>query len=147
MALGLKEKMARDRAAKEQKRAERMSLKSLRTGDDLVGALRKGRQVSESDLKRIVTAVTVFHEGGDDKQRVIDGLKPAQRVMYEVVKNELKGEWMGSFLKLIESLPDEKRFRPYTITWPEWREFGMHAGMTDEQTSDALKVMLVMRDR
>jgi len=139
--------MARDRANKEQKRAERMSLKSLKTGEELVAALGKGRQIAESDLKRMVTAVGVFHNEGEEKQRVIEGLKPSQRVMYEVVKNELKSEWMGNFLKLIESLPDEKRFRPYAITWPEWREFGMHAGMTSEQTTDALKVMLVMRDR
>lgn len=139
--------MARDRANKEQKRAERMSLKSMKTGQELVVALGKGRQVSQNDLERIVTAVTAFHADGEEKQRIVDNLKAHHRAMYEVVKNEIKSEWMGNFLKLIESLPEEKRFRPYTITWPEWREYGMRAGMTDEQTTDALKVMLVMRDR
>lgn len=143
----LKERMARERARKDQRIAQRMSVKTMDTGEQLAAALAQGRQINETDLLALIDVVRTFLEGGDKLERVISLMKRSQRVMYEVAKKELQGEWMSAFLRLIESLPDDLRASPYTITWPHWRELGMVAGMREDEVVNALKVMMVMRDR
>ncbi len=147
VALSLKEQRERENLRKEQKRAERMGVKTLATGQSLVAELSKGRQISEGDLKRMEKAVDVFRTGGEELDRVLENLKVHQKAMYKIVQEELKGDWMGAFGKLVAGIPAAKRFRPFAITWPEWRQIGLEAGMNEEQVVDALKVMMVFRDR
>lgn len=145
--LSLKERRERDALKKEQKRAERIGVKTTSTGEGLVATLGKGRQISADDLKRMEQAVAVFRDGGDELQRVLDNLKTHEKALYKIVQDELKGDWMGAFGRLVTAIPHVKRFRPFAITWPEWRQIGLEAGMNEEQVVDALKVMLVFRDR
>lgn len=139
--------MARERARKDQKIAQRMSVRSLQTGAELAAALAEGRQIDEGDLLLLVDVVRTFQNGGEDLERLVARMKRSQRVMYEVARKELQGEWMAAFLRLVQSLPDDLRAAPYSITWSHWRELGMRAGMREEEVVDALKVMMVMRDR
>lgn len=147
MGFSLKERREREMLRKEQKRAERMAIKTEMTGEELVKALGRGRQISANDLERMQQSVAVFRNGGEELERVLAELKLKHMVLYKAVEEHLKGDWMGNFEKLIASIPDVKKFRPFAITWPEWRQFGMAAGMNEEDVVGALKVMLVFRDR
>jgi hypothetical protein len=147
VALSLKEQRERDALRKEQKRAERMGVKTIATGEGLVAQLGKGRQISDGDLKRMEQAVAVFRDGGEELDRVVENLKLHQKAMYKMVQDELKGDWMGAFGRLVGAIPAARRFRPFAISWPEWRQIGLEAGMNEEEVVDALKVMLVFRDR
>ena len=145
--LSLKERREREALRKEQKRAERIGVKTTSTGEGLVATLGKGRQISADDLKRMEQAVAVFRDGGEELERVLENLRLHQKAMYNLVQEELKGDWMGAFGRLVAAIPAAKRFRPFAITWPEWRQIGLEAGMNEEEVVDALKVMLVFRDR
>ncbi len=145
--LSLKERREREALRKEQKRAERIGVKTTSTGEGLVATLGKGRQISADDLKRMEKAVAVFRDGGEELERVLENLKLHQKAMYNLVQDELQGDWMGAFGRLVEAIPASKRFRPFAITWPEWRQIGLEAGMNEEDVVSALKVMLVFRDR
>lgn len=147
MSLTFSERRQRESMKKEQKRAERIGVKTDATGAGLVATLSRGRQIGADDLKRMETAVSIFQNGGPELDRVIEDLKLRHKALYKVVEDELKGDWMGAFMRLVASIPAAKRFRPFAITWPEWRQFGMEAGMNEEETVAALKVMLVFRDR
>lgn len=143
----MKERREREALRKEQKRAERIGVKTTSTGEGLVATLGKGRQISADDLKRMEQAVAVFRDGGEELERVLENLRLHQKAMYNLVQEELKGDWMGAFGRLVAAIPAAKRFRPFAITWPEWRQIGLEAGMNEEEVVDALKVMLVFRDR
>ena len=145
--LSFKERRERDALKKEQKRAERIGVKTVSTGEGLVATLGKGRQISADDLKRMEQAVAVFRDGGEELERVLENLKLHEKAMYKIVQDELKGDWMGAFGRLVAAIPAVKRFRPFAISWPEWRQIGLEAGMNEEEVVDALKVMLVFRDR
>lgn len=147
MALSLKERRERDALKKEQKRAERIGVKTTATGEGLVATLGRGRQISADDLKRMEKAVAVFRDGGEELEKVLDNLKLHHKTMYKMVQDELQGDWMGSFGRLVAGVPAARRFRPFNITWPEWLQIGMEAGMNEEEVVSALKVMLVFRDR
>lgn len=147
MALGLKERIKREKLAKEQKRAERMGVKNNATGQDIVKKLSTGRQISSGDLDRISMAVSVFRNGGEELERVLDNLRRHQAVLYKMVEEEFKGDWISNFEKLISSIPSENRFRPFAITWPQWLEFGMAVGMNEEDVVGALKILMIFRDR
>lgn len=144
--LSFRERREREVMKKEQKRAERLGVKTTSTGQGLVDTLQRGRQISAADLKRMEQAVGVFRTGGEQLDRVLDDLKTHHRVIYKMVQDELQGDWMGAFEKLIASMPKSREFRPFTISWPEWRQFGMEAGMTEEEVVSALKVLVVFRD-
>lgn len=147
MALTLRERRDRDALKKEQKRAERIGVKTASTGEGLVATLGKGRQINADDLKRMEQAVSLFQKGGEELDKVIDNLKLHHKTMYKMVQDELQGDWMGAFGRLVEAIPAARRFRPFTITWPDWKQIGMEAGMNEEDVVSALKVMLVFRDR
>lgn len=147
VALSYSEQRQRESAKKEQRRAERLGVKSAATGEKLVATLSRGRQISSEDLKRMEMAVGIFRDGGPELERVLDNMKRHQAVLYKMVEDELKGDWMTLFGRLIASIPKAREFRPFSITWPEWRQFGMEAGMNEEEVVQALKVMLVFRDR
>lgn len=147
MALSFSERRQRDSMKKEQRRAERIGVKTNATGEGLVATLGRGRQLSADDLKRMSMAVDVFRNGGPELERVLEEMKVHQRAMYTVMQETLKGDWMELFGRLVGSMSKASSFRPYAITWPEWLQFGIEAGMNEEQVVEALKVMLVFRDR
>lgn len=145
--MSFKERRERERLQKEQKRAERIGVNTLATGESLVATLGKGRQISSSDLERMEKAVEVFQIGGEEMDRVKENLKLHHKALFKIVEEELKGDWMGSFGRLVKAIPQARRFRPFAISWPEWKQIGMEAGMNEEDVVAALKVMLVFRDR
>ncbi len=147
MALGLKERMARNSAAKEQKRAERMSEVSLKNGPEICAKLADGRQVNRHGLERMQKAVRLFRDGGRELDMALSQMSPKQRAMYRLVASELQGEWMHLFERLIAEIPEDSRDTPFKMSWSEWVSAGGRAGMTEEQVVEGLRVMLVFRDR
>lgn len=148
MVMSLKERMQRDSLRKEQKRADRAGMKTLMKGEEVVSKLASGRQIGDDDLKNISLAVDVFKNADEEtRDRMKAKLRKRDLMLYNIVETELRGEWMDHFEKLIGAIPLERRQRPFSIDWTGWREIGAKAGMPEEQVVEALKVLLVFRDR
>lgn len=148
MVMSLKERMQRDSLRKEQKRADRAGMKTLMRGEDIVAKLSSGRQIGDDDLRNISLAVDIFKNADDEtRDRMKAKLRKRDLMLYNIVETELRGEWMDHFEKLVGAIPLEKRQRPFSIDWTGWREIGARVGMPEEQVVEALKVLLVFRDR
>lgn len=147
MALSLKERMQAQSLKKEQKRAERMSEVTLKSGPEICAKLAAGRQVNRFGLEQMREAVRLFRDGGRKLDDALAQMSPKKRMMFRVAKEELQGEWMGMFEQLVASIPDNRRDRPFAINWDQWVSLGAEAGMNEEQVVNALRVMLVFRNR
>ena len=147
MPLSLKERMLQSSLRKEQKRAERESEVTLTSGPDICFKLADGRQITRHGLDRMRMAVRIFRDGGPKLDMALKQMSSKKRAMYRLVSSEFKGEWMEMFERLVDAIPDDRRDSVFSTSWDDWRRTGGAVGMNDQQVVDALRVMLVFRDR
>lgn len=147
MVLSFKERRLRETMKKEQKRSERLGVQTAQTGESIVQALGKGRKIGPEDLKKMKFAVSQFQIDGEFHDVLMEKLKLQHKALYKIVQEEFESEWMNQFMKLVDHIPAASRFRPFAISWPQWLQFGMEVDMNEEDVVNALKVMLIFRDR
>ena len=141
--MGLSEKLALKRAAKEQKRAERQLVKAGKTGEQIIASLNKDR--SPINLEGIAKTAELFNPS--QKSEVIEKLldKAHYKAMYATVKEQLEGDWMDDFKKLLKAVPAVKGMQAQVISWKSWQEYGLAAGLDEKGLVQALQVILIFR--
>jgi hypothetical protein len=142
--MSLKAKMAAQRAKKQQKFAERQLLKAGETGESLARNIAAMR--TPLDLRRIEEAASVF-DPASDKAALVDELlsRPKEKAMYMVVKEELQGDWMADFRRLLAAMPMMAIMQGQTLSWDDWRGYADKAGLDENGLTQALKVIYVFR--
>lgn len=150
MALSLKERLLKEKERKlmrkEQKRAELLDIKNMNSGEKLVNEISKGKMINKKSFRDMKLAVEIFSEGGERQELILSKLGKRDRVLYSIAKEEMKGEWMESFALMAKKII-ESNMSPERMSWPEWRQFGIDAGMNEDQIVDALKVIVVFKNR
>lgn len=142
--MSLKAKMAERRALKEQKQAERQLIKVGDTGEALAKNIASMRQ--PLNLKRIEDAASIFDPNSENSE-LIDKLlsKPKEKAMYMMVREELQGDWMADFRRLLSVMPQTAILQGQTLSWDEWRGYGDKAGLDEKGLTQALKLIVVFR--
>lgn len=142
--MSLKAKMAAQRAKKEQRFAERQLIKAGETGESLARSISSMRQ--PLNLKRIEDAAAIFDPNSQNAE-VIEKLlsKPKEKAMYLMVKDELQGDWMADFRRLLSVMPQVAIMQGQTLSWDEWRGYADQAGLDEKGLTQALKLIVVFR--
>ena len=65
--------------------------------------------------------------------------------MYMMVKEELQGDWMAEFRKLLSVMPQVAIMQGQTLSWEDWRRYADEAGLDEAGLTQALKVIVVFR--
>lgn len=142
--MSLKEKMAARRAAKEQKSAERQLIKAGESGESLARTISSMRQ--PLNLKNIEESAAVFDPNSENSE-VIDKLlsKPKEKAMYLMVREELQGDWMADFRRLLSVMPQVAILQGQTLSWEDWRKYADMAGLDEKALTQALQLIVVFR--
>jgi len=142
--MSLKAKMAAQRAKKEQRFAERQLIKAGETGESLARSISSMRQ--PLNLKRIEDAAAIFDPNSQNAE-VIEKLlsKPKEKAMYLMVKDELQGDWMADFRRLLSVMPQVAIMQGQTLSWDDWRGYADQAGLDEKGLTQALKLIVVFR--
>lgn len=142
--MSLKAKMAAQRAKKEQRFAERQLIKAGETGESLARSISSMRQ--PLNLKRIEDAAAIFDPNSQNAE-VIEKLlsKPKEKAMYLMVKDELQGDWMADFRRLLSVMPQVAIMQGQTLSWEDWRGYADQAGLDEKGLTQALKLIVVFR--
>ena len=142
--MSLKAKMAAQRAKKEQRFAERQLIKAGETGESLARSISSMRQ--PLNLKRIEDAAAIFDPNSQNAE-VIEKLlsKPKEKAMYLMVKDELQGDWMADFRRLLSVMPQVAIIQGQTLSWDDWRGYADQAGLDEKGLTQALKLIVVFR--
>lgn len=141
--MGLSQKLAAKRAAKEQRRAERQLTKSGDTAGQVVAGLRADR--SPIDLAMLAKAAEMF--SGDNDNEVMDTLldKPHFRLMHAAAKEQLEGDWMGDFRKLLDVVKPIHKMQAQAVTLDQWKAYGFEAGLDEKGLLQGLQVIQIFR--
>lgn len=141
--MGLSEKLALQRAKKEQVRAERQLIKAGKSAKGIALTLSKDR--TPILLKDIQTSAELFDPNKDNEliERLLD--KPKYKAMYKIVKEELEGDWIQDFKSLLAAVPANKSMQAQSITWDEWQSYGKVASLDEKSLFQGLQVIHVFR--
>lgn len=144
--MSLKDKLAANRAAKDQKRAERQVVSAGKSASSIVDSLRKDR--SQIDLILIEKAAGIISDAqsGQDK-RIMDQLldNAKHKLMFKAVEEYLSGDWAADFRKLLNSVPASHRRQAQIIKLEQWQEYGRSAGLDETGLVQALQVIFIFR--
>ena len=142
--MSLKAKMAAQRAKKEQRFAERQLVKAGETGESLARSIAVMR--TPLNLKRIEEAASIFDPNSENAELIDELLrKPKEKAMYMMVKEELQGDWMAEFRRLLSVMPQVAIMQGQTLSWEDWRGYADEAGLDEAGLTQALKVIVVFR--
>ena len=98
------------------------------------------------NLKRIEDAAAIFDPNSENAALVEELLrKPKEKAMYMMVKEELQGDWMADFRRLLSVMPSMAIMQGQTVSWQAWREYADKAGLDEEALTQALKLIVVFR--
>lgn len=144
--MSLKEKMAANRAAKEQKRADRQVASAGKSSAEIVDNLRKDR--SQIDLILIETAAGVIADAQSGKSNVVvdkllDNAK--HKLMFKAVEEFLADDWIGEFRRLLNAVPAQLRRQAQVLKLDQWKEFSLSAGLDERGLVQALQVIFIFR--
>jgi hypothetical protein len=144
--MGLKEKMAASRAAKEQKLAERQVASAGKTAETIVDNLRKDRSQINLLLIEKVAGVISDAQSKEDNEvmnKLLDSAK--HKLMYKAVEEYLSGDWMLDFKKLLKAVPGTFLRQAQVIKVDQWREYAVKAGIDEVGLVQALQVIFIFR--
>ena len=98
------------------------------------------------NLKRIEDAAAIFDPNSQNAE-VIEKLlsKPKEKAMYLMVKDELQGDWMADFRRLLSVMPQVAIMQGQTLSWDDWRGYADQAGLDEKGLTQALKLIVVFR--
>lgn len=141
--MSLKAKMAAKRAAKEQQAAERQLVKAGRSSKEIVAKLRADRSPINLDL--LAKSAAMFDPANDNGgiDQLLD--KPHFAAMHAMVREQLEGDWMSDFRKLLDAVKPVHRLQAQAMTFEQWLAYGYAAGLDERGLMQALQVVLIFR--
>lgn len=142
--MSLKAKMAAKRLKKEQAIAERQLIKAGESGESLAKGIASMK--TPLNLENIAESAAVF-DPNSEKSEIIDELlkRPKEKAMYSMVREELRGDWMADFRRLLSVMPKVSIMQGQTLSWADWKRYGDEAGLDEKQLVQALQLITVFR--
>lgn len=141
--MSLKLKMAADRAAKEQKRAEKQLAGAGKSVRKVVEALRADRSPINLDLLAKAAEAFAPNNDGGEIDQLLD--KPHFAMMHAMVRDQLEGDWMAEFRRLLEVVKPVHRLQAQVVTLDQWFIYGMEAQLDEKGLQQALQVVFIFR--
>ena len=62
-----------------------------------------------------------------------------------MVREELQGDWMADFRRLLSVMPQVAMMQGQTLSWNDWRKYADMAGLDEKALTQALQLIVVFR--